>query len=320
MKKVIIPLTLLVILMGWVQYCAAVPANQVLLKNIDVISSLGKPEIDFVFDGTPGEFDTSYHDDFIQVELPDTSVNPTKQWINVKNEFFRNIFVYQFDDNTVRARLYTNGNAVKLKDRIKLSKESDKIVLQYNISGGVSAASGIIPLPSVLKDEAKGKHLIPNASGPPEIYGSFFKMILVLGVLIALLLIVLYVVKRFLLKKTGKGGQDQSIKVITSAYVGPKKTIALVEVAGERIVVGITSDNISMLTKLNKDMEFNEVLNEQITSIPDETLMSLGRIKDDENTPPSPPYKGGARGGEPVASDETTEKKVEMNDELWEKA
>ncbi|MDD5434450.1 MAG: flagellar biosynthetic protein FliO [Nitrospira sp.] len=151
----------------------------------------------------------------------------------------------------------------------------------------------------MLKGDAKEKTLIPNASGPPEIYGSFLKMIIVLGVLVSLLLIALYVVKRFFLKKKGRGGDDQNIRVITSAYVGPKKSIALVEVAGERIVVGITSDNISMLTKVSKDMEFNEVLKGQISSIPDIN----------EDAPDEKPRE-----------EESDEKKVEINEELWEKA
>ncbi|MDD5434449.1 MAG: hypothetical protein PH343_03370 [Nitrospira sp.] len=107
MKKIILPLILLIVLMGWVQYSEAEPANKVMLKNIDVISALDNPKVEFIFEGTAGEFDTSYHEDFVQLELPDTSVTPPKQWINIKDGFFKNIFVYQFDNNTVRARLYT---------------------------------------------------------------------------------------------------------------------------------------------------------------------------------------------------------------------
>lgn len=299
MKKVLLPLILVGILMGWVRYSMAEVASQVLLNDIDVITSADNTRIELRFEGTPGEYVTSYRDNFLQVELHDTYIKPPKQWINVKDGFFKNVFMHQFDNKTVRARFYSaSGKAINIQDKIKFSNEGDRIVLQYNISGGVPAGStGSVvksdtqPSASVLKDDVTEKRLIPKTSGPPEIYGSFFKMILVLGFLVSLLLIVLYVVKRFFWKKISKGGVDESIRVITSAYVGPKKSIALVEVAGERIVVGITNDNISMLTKVNKDMEFNAVLREQISIIPDE--------KPDEKSD-----------GE----------KVEINDELWEKA
>lgn len=308
MKKILLPLILVGILMGWVRYSMAEVAAQVLLNDIDVITSEDNTRIELRFEGTPGEYVTSYRDNFLQVELHDTYIKPPKQWINVKDGFFKNVFMHQFDNKTVRARFYSaSGKAINIQDKIKFSNEGDRIVLQYNISGGVPAGStgsvvksetqpsASVLKDDVLKDDETAKQLIPKTSGPPEIYGSFFKMILVLGFLVSLLLVVLYVVKRFFWKKISKGGVDESIRVITSAYVGPKKSIALVEVAGERIVVGITNDNISMLTKVNKDMEFNAVLREQISIIPDEKPDANPDTKQDEN-------------------------KVEINDELWEKA
>lgn len=354
MKKMILPVILLVLLAGWVQYSTAETPAKVLLKDVEVTSKADDKKIELKFDGKPNEFVPSYREEFVQIELNDTSVIPPKQWINVKDGFFKNIFVYQFDDNTVRARFYTKGNAVNLQDKIKFTNENDSVVVTYNVSGASSAVSveqnvqgeakaehadentGTHVLTTVVKEDAAAGNLISKpptqSSGAPEIYGSFIKMLIVLGILIALLLVVLYVVKKFVWKKIGKGGQEDGIKVITSAYVGPKKSIALVEVAGERIVVGITSDNISMLTKVSKGMEFHDVLNEQVSSVADETLNNMIDINGDADIAPSPghspfnmvtppPLQGEVRGGDGVAAKTTnSDKKVEMNDELWEKA
>ncbi|HEY4619393.1 MAG TPA: flagellar biosynthetic protein FliO, partial [Nitrospirota bacterium] len=65
-------------------------------------------------------------------------------------------------------------------------------------------------------------------------------------------------------------------------YLGPKKSIALVEVAGEKIVVGVTATHISMLTKVGREEDFGEVLKEQVNT-------------------------------------ESTKERVELQDELWEK-
>ncbi len=348
MKKVMLLVTMLVMLTGWVQYAMAESQAQVLLKNVEVTSTAGDKKIELKFDGIPNEFVPSYREEFVQIELNNTSVIPPKQWINVKDGFFKNIFVYQFDEKTVRARFYTIGNAANLQEKIKFTNENDSIVLTYGISGGTSAVSGAHNVQGDAKAEHSDNnadthvdtHDDPNAdthsdtgvlaAGVKEdaIYGSFIKMLIVLVILIALLLVVLYVVKKFLWKKTGKGGQEDGIRVITSAYVGPKKSIALVEVAGERIVVGITSDNISMLTKVSKDMEFHEVFNEQVSSVADYTLSSIKQTNEDANLSPfqgethlSPPLEKGSNGGfDGVAADTITDKKVEMNDELWEKA
>lgn len=359
MKKVMLLVIMLVMLTGWVQYAMAESPSQVLLKNVEVTSTADDKKIELKFDGIPNEFVPSYREEFVQIELNDTSVIPPKQWINVKDGFFKNIFVYQFDEKTVRARFYTIGNAANLQEKIKFTNENDSIVLTYSISGGPSAVAvahnvqGVAKaehadnnadthvdthndtnadthsdtgvLAAGVKEDTSGGHLIPKTSDSPGIYGSFIKMLIVLVILIALLLVVLYVVKKFLWKKIGKGGQEDGIRVITSAYVGPKKSIALVEVAGERIVVGITSDNISMLTKVSKDMEFHEVFNEQVSSVADAAIKNMSDTHDDVDVPPSSgsslSFQNGGKGGfNTAAVENNSNKKVEMNDELWEKA
>ncbi len=44
---------------------------------------------------------------------------------------------------------------------------------------------------------------------------------------------------------------NMQIKVLTQHYLGPKKSLAIIHVAGESILVGITDTNISMLKSLS---------------------------------------------------------------------
>lgn len=82
-------------------------------------------------------------------------------------------------------------------------------------------------------------------------------LFLVLG----FLLLVLYLMKKFLLFKRGPHG-DAFIKILSSFHLSPKERIEVIEISGERIVVGVTPGNISFLTKLNplmsKDIEPGE--------------------------------------------------------------
>lgn len=59
----------------------------------------------------------------------------------------------------------------------------------------------------------------------------------------------------FLLKKysykTKVGKNQPQIKVLTQHYLGPKKSLAIIRVAGESILVGITDQNISMIKSLS---------------------------------------------------------------------
>ena len=140
----------------------------------------------------------------------------------------------------------------------------------------------------------------------PGFTGLIIKMVTALGIVLSLLFGVLYLAKKFLGKKMGLDGQEQKIKVITSTYLGPKKSIALVEVAGEKIVVGVTATHITMLTKIGRDEDFADVLKEQI------------KTKDDGGEGKACPelVEGGESEGVTKAS---SDEKVELQDELWEK-
>jgi flagellar protein FliO/FliZ len=85
-------------------------------------------------------------------------------------------------------------------------------------------------------------------SAPDMITGAF-QMLTALGIVLGGLILVLYFMKRYL-KRDGGGSSGQLIKVIANQYIGVKKNIALIEVPGSILVVGVSNDKISMLTKI----------------------------------------------------------------------
>ena len=88
------------------------------------------------------------------------------------------------------------------------------------------------------------------------------KTIAMLFLVLGLLVCVLYFMKRFLFK-----GQDPKgnvfIKVVSSLHLSPKEKIQVIEVSGERIVLGITPGNISFLTKVGPTKGNEKEINEQ---------------------------------------------------------
>ena len=83
----------------------------------------------------------------------------------------------------------------------------------------------------------------------PDVVSTTLQMFAALGIVLGGLLVVFYFMKRFLRRDTGSSSQ-QLIRVVANQYVGIKKNIALVEIPGAVLVVGISNDNISMLTKI----------------------------------------------------------------------
>ena len=86
-------------------------------------------------------------------------------------------------------------------------------------------------------------------STAPDALSTTLQMLTALAIVVGGLLVVFYLMKRFLNRDAG-GSRNALIRVIASQYIGVKKNIALVEVPGAVLVLGISSDRISMLTKI----------------------------------------------------------------------
>jgi flagellar protein FliO/FliZ len=85
----------------------------------------------------------------------------------------------------------------------------------------------------------------------PDLWGAGIKTLAMLCIVIGILILVLFLVKRFLFLREGPW-QGQLIRVLSSYHVTPKERIALIDVAGEKMVIGITPGNITCLAKIDK--------------------------------------------------------------------
>jgi flagellar protein FliO/FliZ len=120
----------------------------------------------------------------------------------------------------------------------------------------------------------------------PNILSNALQMLTALGVVLGGLLIVFYFMKRFLKRDVG-GSKEQLIKVIASQYIGIKKNISLVEIPGSILVVGVSNDNISLLTKI-EDKGILDVLRQENSriapSFSDQLQRLTGRFKQAKNS------------------------------------
>lgn len=118
------------------------------------------------------------------------------------------------------------------------------------------------------------------APGMPETAGKMFSSLaLVLGVMF----LVFYVFKKFVLKNGLMGGNTQTIKVLGTGVIGPRKSVSLVEVAGEILVLGISNDNISLLSKVEDEEKI-----EEIKTAPNATITSAWQNAQQQKQTPKP--------------------------------
>ena len=82
----------------------------------------------------------------------------------------------------------------------------------------------------------------------PNLFPSFLKIISALAVTLGIMVISMYLLKKAM-KRTGRIN-DGLMKILSTQYVGPKSSIMLIDVLGDILVIGISNNQISLLTKI----------------------------------------------------------------------
>ena len=95
----------------------------------------------------------------------------------------------------------------------------------------------------------------------PDMLSTAMKMLTALGIVLGGLIVVFNFMKRFLKRDIG-GSKEPLIKVIASQHIGIKKNISLVEIPGSILVVGVSNDNISLLTKIEDKVVLDDLRQE----------------------------------------------------------
>lgn len=90
-----------------------------------------------------------------------------------------------------------------------------------------------------------------ETSGFESAYGSIFKMLAALVVVIGCIYGGLYLLGRLMGRRGKAGARGRNLEVLESTYVGPKKSVSLLRVGERSVLVGVTDSGISMLTELN---------------------------------------------------------------------
>lgn len=96
---------------------------------------------------------------------------------------------------------------------------------------------------------------------------SLIKMISALLLVLGLILAAAFVAKRVLRGRLGQWKSTPLMKVLSTTYLGPKKEISLIEIGQEYLVIGVTPNNISLLTRLDRPPETNTKPNSFQTEI-----------------------------------------------------
>ena len=83
----------------------------------------------------------------------------------------------------------------------------------------------------------------------PDMMATAFKMFAALGIVLGALFIVFYFARR-ISKIENSGTNQKLIRVLANKFIGVKKNICAVEVPGALLILGVTHNHITLLTKI----------------------------------------------------------------------
>lgn len=102
-------------------------------------------------------------------------------------------------------------------------------------------------------ESLKGKPVI-------DLWESLFRTVSALAIVLVLMGIVAVTVRRVMGQRLGMAGGRPLVRLLASGYIAPRKTIALVSVAGEYLIVGTTATDLVPLGRINDSAELRELL------------------------------------------------------------
>ncbi|HIJ77734.1 MAG: flagellar biosynthetic protein FliO [Desulfobulbaceae bacterium] len=117
-------------------------------------------------------------------------------------------------------------------------------------------------MPTMLATAAQGADPAPLLGGNQETISmtdAIFKTLGSLAIVVGLMLLLLYFIRKAGLTETGNR-QTGLIKIIQSKLVGPKKQVSILKIGEEYIVVGITEQNINLLTKIDNQATIEQII------------------------------------------------------------
>ena len=94
-----------------------------------------------------------------------------------------------------------------------------------------------------------------------DIWESLLRTVSALAVVLGLMGLAALAAKRWLGRRLGPAGSRPLIQVLASGYVAPRKTIALVSVAGEYLIVGATATELVPMGRISDVAKVQELLN-----------------------------------------------------------
>jgi len=215
------------------------------------------------------------HGTFIQVIIPNTHVLQPGQFIDGNSPLVRKIAAFQVDENTAGLRLFVAEAAARVKPAVSTDMVGQRLMIHIDHGkiapvvkeekspfAGVPSADEVIRRTEVrqgITDPASRTHADAEPLPGTKEVNSFGEVQNKLewataGAAVLFLMMTVFIKFRHrLVRNRGDNGEGPAftMKTLASFPLAPKQRLTLVEVGGQKILLGISPDNINYLTEIS---------------------------------------------------------------------
>ena len=96
-------------------------------------------------------------------------------------------------------------------------------------------------------------------TGAPNLFSSAVRMVSALAITLGILFFIVYLLKRFGSNRGRSLGSRKLIRVISTTYLGSRRSLVLADVAGEKYVLGLSPQAITVVAKIDSEESLERI-------------------------------------------------------------
>lgn len=218
------------------------------------------------FDGRVDKKNTNLeaHSTFLDLTLEGVMVSKSGSFVDLGGPYLTKAVMIQSDANTSSLRIFVTESADEIKKAIAIDNLNDRILLTVDYS--MLAKNGFVrhlPKNSDINEkdrldqkvaDSPATKAAPVLGRPHPITDKRLTIATVFSIVMLLLMGVVYFFKMKVRGRSLSSSDSKSIMKTLGTYaLAPKQNLQLIEVGSEKILLGVTPDNISFLTKIGRE-------------------------------------------------------------------
>ena len=208
------------------------------------------------------------HGSFIQVSVSDAIISDPGKFYDGNSPFVRKVAAFQVAETTVGIRLFVTKDAASimpalksdfLGDRLTILIDHNKIATQADKAPfkGVPSVNEVIQSTEVEKNATDPVKATSESNGlsefsvsPDQLKEKLIPIAIFSAIMLAGLLVLMTLRKLRMRAAGALEATSLTMKTLASYNLAPKQKITLIEIGGEKILLGVTPDQINYLTSI----------------------------------------------------------------------